>query len=147
LRQIEFRPIVCITKNGIKDCQTYYPLDFRVAYSNFILLEENLIDLLGDNFVELYRKSNSLYLKTSDLLNKVVITKNQIETYNNLNLVKEKILTSEDAFGEFGILHRWKSETNNATYEIFLFHTDLTIGLRDDEHKWFCTFFVSPLEE
>ena len=24
LRKIEFRPIVCIAKNGIKDCQTYY---------------------------------------------------------------------------------------------------------------------------
>jgi len=147
LRQIEFRPIVCITKKGIKDCQTYYPSDFQVAYSNFILFEEKLIDLLGDNYVELYRKANSLYLKTSDLLNKVVITKNQIESYNNLNLVKERILTSEDTYREFGILHRWNSETNNAKYEIFLYHTDLTLGLRDDEHKWFCTFFISPLEK
>jgi hypothetical protein len=148
LRQIKFCPIICLTKKGITDCKWYYPSDFQVAYSNFVSLQEKIIDLLGDDYVELWWKLNSLTKKTSDILNSDVITKNQIETYNNINLLREKILTADDKFRMFGVVHRWNSEINKSTYEISLFHSDFNVlGLEDAEHKWTCTLSVKPLEE
>jgi hypothetical protein len=147
LRLISYLPINCITKNSITDCQWYYSTEFHIAYSNFISLQEKLIDLFGDNYIEIWRKVNQSYEKTSGIIDFPIITKNQFNTNNNLSLFKDKISIKDDAFGTFFIAHSWNSEINNATYQIvFQYDEKPLLGLRDNVHKWSCFLVVMPLE-
>lgn len=139
LIEIYFSQLYCHTINNVTACVWYIGADFNTAYACFLMLQEKLIDLLGDDYIEQVKNDNILITDKSKLIGKEIITKNGQEALNNVQLLKNKFKSQDKNYDFIYIYHSWKSELNNSEYDILL--------NVNSYGEWSCSLMVKPLND